>query len=505
MKTKNIYLFFMFMILLWGCKFEESVNDNLTEVDAPESSALLQGLYESLRMPYQDQSRFWAAQQHTSDETIGPTRGPDWDDNGVWRVLHNHQWDADHSFLGNTYSELSRIIFNATDLLRDNIGATAAEKAQARFLRAFAMFSLVDGWGQVAYREDVEDFTQSITVLSTAEAMDFIISEVGEIMDDLPEGDAHVANPDAAKVLLMKLYLNRGTFLNRQSPAFPTDDMTRVIDLATEIIGSNDYSLTTNYFDNFAPTNDQISNELIFTYRNEAGTPSGSGNSVRSRWFCTLHYNQNPSGWNGFATIADFYDKFDDPNDSRREATYEGMTNISGVKAGFLEGQQVDQNGANVEDRKGNLLNFTKEVAIQESGDNLEVTGVRVIKYPIDYNNGDDVDNDYVFYRYADVLLMQAEAILRLGGGDAQALTIVNSIRIVRGAEQLTSIDLDAILDERGFELYWEGHRRQDLIRFGKFLDAWNEKPASGSERLLFPIPTTELALVPNLDQNPGY
>ena len=81
----------------------------------------------------------------------------------------------------------------------------------------------------------------------------------------------------------------------------------------------------------------------------------------------------------------------------------------------------------------------------------------------------------------------------------------MNQIRAKRGVEPLASVNLDNLLDERGFELYWEGHRRQDLIRFGKFLDAYTNKPASGVERLLFAIPSTALAVNPNLTQNCGY
>ena len=82
---------------------------------------------------------------------------------------------------------------------------------------------------------------------------------------------------------------------------------------------------------------------------------------------------------------------------------------------------------------------------------------------------------------------------------------IVNEIRSVRGATALGSIDEASMLAERGRELYWEGHRRQDLIRFGRFLDAWENKPATNEERLLFPIPSRSLAGNPNLVQNPGY
>ncbi|MEL6638002.1 MAG: RagB/SusD family nutrient uptake outer membrane protein, partial [Bacteroidota bacterium] len=125
-------------------------------------------------------------------------------------------------------------------------------------------------------------------------------------------------------------------------------------------------------------------------------------------------------------------------------------------------------------------------------------------KYPIDYNNGDNVDNDAVLYRYADVLLMKAEALLRTGN-EPDARAIVNDLRAARNLPALATLTLDNLLDERGFELYWESHRRQDLIRFGKFLDAWDQKPATGTERLLFPIPTQALAVNPNLSQNPGY
>ncbi|MCK5704430.1 MAG: RagB/SusD family nutrient uptake outer membrane protein, partial [Cyclobacteriaceae bacterium] len=351
------------------------------------------------------------------------------------------------------------------------------------------------------FREPGENLLNPPQVLSGAAAVDKVIGDVEMILSDLPDGPTYHGNKDAGRVLLMKAYLNKGAFANRQSPTFDAGDMNEVIKHADDIIGK--YSISDNVYDNFAPNNDVISTENIFTNENRGGVSSGN---IRSRWFCTLHYNQNPSGWNGFTTIADFYDKFD-PADKRLSDSYEGQTDVSGIKMGMLHGQQFDQDGNELEDRKGNKLSFTKEVKLIETGNNLEVTGIRVIKYPIDYESGDNVDNDMVLYRYSDVLLMKAEAILRGGaatGGDTP-LSLVNSIRAKRGVDQLESIDLNSLLDERGFELYWEGQRRQDLIRFGKFLDSYNEKPASGPERLLFAIPSTALAVNPNLEQNPGY
>jgi len=218
----------------------------------------------------------------------------------------------------------------------------------------------------------------------------------------------------------------------------------------------------------------------------------------------------NPGGWNGFSTLSDFYDKFE-AADVRRGAAYP-LTGIPNpgkrVNVGFLAGQQYNlTTDAPLTDRTGAALSFTKEVKSIETGSNLEVTGIRVNKYGVDYTNdgSGNVDNDYVYYRYPDVLLMKAEALLRSGGSASTALDLINQIRNKRGASQLSSLTLDNVLDERGRELYWEEYRRQDLIRFGKFLQPWQEKASDDPKNLLFPIPNQQLSVNPNLTKNPGY
>ena len=111
--------------------------------------------------------------------------------------------------------------------------------------------------------------------------------------------------------------------------------------------------------------------------------------------------------------------------------------------------------------------------------------------------------------RISDIYLMRAEAELRMGD-EPSALTDVNYLRSKRSAPdetlpQYTTLTLDDILKERGYELYWEGLRRQDLIRFGKFTDAWQEKPATDASKELFPIPQSAVDVNENLTQNPGY
>ncbi len=504
--------------VLTSCsKLEEKLGSQVSGVGSGSTVSaadILSGTYNALRGPYQDQSEVWAASQHTTDETIGPTRAGDWDDNGIWRVLHSHQWDANHAFLANSYRDLGRIMFSATDLLRFN--PSAQQAAEGRYLRAMAMFSMLDGWDQVPYRENTADADEVPKVRKGVAALDYIVSELTAIIPTLPDGPARQANKDAARALLMKCFINKGVYANRATPTFAAADMNQVIALADQIMNSTrGYGMAVNFFDNFAPGNDNagLAKEVIWSGENIGGSSSGN---VRSRWFCGLHYNQNPSGWNGFTTLGDFYDKFEAADKRRGGNTYPGMN--QGINPGFLIGQQFNGAGVALKDRTGAPLAFTKTVKAVEVGANLEVTGVRVVKYPIDYTSGDNSNNDYVYFRISDVLLMKAEAILRGGtatpnpaafGGAAvnTPLTMVNLIRTnpSRGASALTSLSLDNLLDERGRELYWEGWRRNDLIRFGKFLGAWQEKPVSGPERLIFPIPSRSLAANPNLVQNPGY
>lgn len=503
MKHNIIILTIIFFFASCTDLQEELRQDLTTEQGAEFENAgsFLQAAYSGMKEPFQDQARWWCAQEHTSDEAVGPTRGGDWDDNGIWRSLHAHTWSAEHDYLSSTFNQMLQVVFLTTNMLQ--FKPTAQQEAEGRYLRAFVMLNVLDGWGQVPFRAAGSDLLLDAQVLGPKETVDFVVSEVDAILANLPDSPVNRANKGAAKVLKMKALLNKGMYLNRAAPAFDNQDMNAVIALADEIINSGKYSLATNYFDNFAPDNNSKSTENIWTFENIAGVSTGSGNSVRSRWFCGLHYNMNPSGWNGFTTLSDFYNKFED-GDARKSASYAGMTDVSGIKAGFLRGQQYNEKGEALKDRKGNPLSFTDEVALKESGNNLEITGIRVMKYPIDYKSGDNVNNDYVFYRYSDVLLMKAEALLRKGDAGA-ALTIVNDVRTARNATQLSSINLDNLLDERGREFYWEGFRRTDLLRFGKFLNATQLKAKSGNERLLFPIPAKSLASNPNLKQNDGY
>jgi hypothetical protein len=136
-----------------------------------------------------------------------------------------------------------------------------------------------------------------------------------------------------------------------------------------------------------------------------------------------------------------------------------------------------------------------------------EATGIRLIKYPpqLTADGEPGVGPPFqIFMRYADAWLMKAEALHR-SGNSAEALALINTLRDVRGAQPLSSVNDQDIIDERGRELYIEFWRRQDLIRFGQYLRTWNLKDASDETAIIFPIPISDVLANPNIEQNPGY
>lgn len=517
MKTRRpVFIIFISIVFSCSCtKLHEEVGGNLTtgQITNIAAAELLRGVYISLEWTFTSHFEIFALSDITTDEAIVPTRGNDWDDNGQWRVLHQHKWDPNHPTLRDCFKSLGGVVFAATDMLQYN--PTAQQKAEARFLRAFAMYWLLDMFDQVPYRGPGENIIQPAKVRTGIEALDYIISEINDVQHDLLDGPPSKANKYAAKVLLMKCYLNKAVYKNRANPSFETADMNKVISLADEIINSGKFSFSDNYFDNFSPDNGTKIHENIFTQLSNAD----GGYKLQFAWHNVLHYSQG--GFNGYTSLSKFYNKFES-TDKRREAvyTYPGSPFNPGkrVNVGFLIGQQYDLfTGDSLSDGTLPVI-FTPEVKNIEPGPNLDMPGIRPVKYAPDYLNffwsGGPATNEFVYFRFPDVLLMKAEAILR-GGTPTNAgpygntaNSIVNAIRTdaSRGATALASVNLDILFDERGRELWWENWRRQDMIRFGKYLLPFQEKDdPSDPTYLLFPIPFEQLAVNPYLKQNRGY
>jgi hypothetical protein len=553
-KSFKLKVFGLVLVTAVGCtKLDEHLNSTLTNTQTANAlgsagvGLLLQAAYSDIGGPFTAQDLIFSLQENTTDESLVPTRGGDWDDNGVWRVVHSHGWDANHSQVLNVYNALNKINFDATNVLA--FGPSAQQSAEARFIRALSLFQLLDLYGQFPVRNPGDNLLNAPKVYAGAAGADFIISELTAIIPSLPTTSAaDKANQTSGNVLLMKCYLNKGAWSNRAAPTFADADMQQVISIGNKIIAAGKYSLATEYFSNFDVDNGS-SPENILTYVNTTGV--GANNSgVNGTWAKTLHYNSytpnNPNaGWNGFSTLGDFYNSFgavtpmvgvtkfkagdisgkyaDTAADSRIGGRFSWKsTPQSGIKPGFLIGQQYNEAGVAAKDRKGAPLAFDPTIAadMKETGSNLEVTGIRIIKYTPDFSNGASSyggpsGNDIVIFRYADVILMVAEAKMRAGTPDvAGALTLINQLRTARKAATVTSmalanssnpVDPTTLLAERGREFYWESQRRTDLIRFGVFLKPWQYKPTDDAKYLVFPIPSQSLAANPNLKQNPGY
>ena len=531
-----------------GCtKLNESLNSNLTQSQVTSAlgtngtALLLNSAYADLATPFTAQDNVFSLEECTTDEALVPTRGGDWDDNGVWRVLHAHTWNADHGQLLTVFNNLNKLNFDATNVLAFN--PTAAQAAQAKFLRAFSLYYILDLYGQFPFRNPGDNLLNPPKVYRGDSAVSFIVSELNAALPNLPAtGAANVATQNAARVLLMRCYLNHGMFLNRTSPTFTDADMQQVITIGNTIINSGTYKYMANYFSNFAYNNGS-STEGIFAYPNTSGV-SVLNSGPQARWQMTFHYNeytaQAPNaGWNGFATIGDFYSSFNTKGGtstySRTDTSWDPRlggrvnsdptvgTSVSGIRPGFLAGQQYDQNGAALQDRKGNPLSFIPTISANmiETGSNLEVTGIRVDKYVPDFSDpggkyfAANSGNWIMIYRYPEVVLMVAEAKMRAAAPDnAGALALVNALRTARGASTLTTMalvnktnvdDPNTLLAETGRELYWESVRRTNLLRFGVYNVLWQYKTADDSHYNVFPVPTQSLSANPNLIQNPGY
>jgi starch-binding outer membrane protein, SusD/RagB family len=542
LKASVVGLFLTTTLLNISCSKLDPKIQGADEIVAPIKGVApkpgsLGTIYDELNS-FVGQGNWFAMSEHSTDELMGPTRGTDWDDFGTWRKLHQHSWDANHNQVNDTWNSLQGSLYKST-LLTESTSATASDRNESRFLRAFFSYTTVDLFGQLQYRPATASVEVIPNVYTRTQAIDYIITELNALIPVLPNfttGTRNKATKEAAQFLLAKCLLNKAVFkADPASPAgpftFAASDMTQVISLCNSIAQNASLSLSPYYWDNFTWKNGANSSENIFV-RNEG---------INMVWATCMgnHYNMSPDGWNGFTTLSDFYNSFENA-DMRKSDSVRGtivlsatdypsaspslfwsgrnssFSRLTGRGAGFLVGQQkgpadkkIGNAVSNLNDRSGGALVFSNDVSLDYAA---EGKGIRTNKYPLnplEMNGGGwGSANEYVFMRLADARLMKAEAILR-GGTDANAETpmmIVNQIRTLRNASPLGSITLTNLLAERGRELYLEAHRRNDLIRFGKFNDPVQERSgASAPFRVVYPIPNIALSSNPNLKQNVGY
>jgi hypothetical protein len=444
----------------------------------------------------------------TTDEMIVPTRGSDWFDNGRWLEIHKHTWTANSPSglddINNVWVTSFRGVTRANVLLASLENVTVANQAaivaETRVLRAFYYYMLMDMFGGVPIVEDLEVKPRERN--TRQEVFDFVANELNAARADLPDvwpADQHGRfTKGAADALLANMYLNAAVFTADAPNASAYNSCTTVqigsqnacqaaIAAADRLLINNpNYALAANWRSNFEPDNYQSTENILVTKRL---AQDGLGLNFIHR---ALHYNQfDPSPWNGFAALAETYNAFD-AADERRQI--------------FLEGPQVHVlTGDPVNDRAGNPLVFTVNIGDETQAGEGE--GTRIMKYTPDPNHvSQNNGNDFAWFRLAEMYLIKAEAELELGNS-GPALTLLNTLRerVFDPDQPLATVDRDVILQERLLELTGEAKRRQDLIRHGRYTQAWSFKDVTPATVLLMPIPQPQLDANPLLVQNPGY
>ncbi|WP_455625588.1 RagB/SusD family nutrient uptake outer membrane protein [Parabacteroides sp.] len=449
---------------------------------------------------------FFCLIEEASDMAITPTRiGGDWWDGGYHMEMKRRNWTVMNNLINNGWNECMdgiatcNMVYHLVELntaMNDELKQKTF--SEIRGVRAFWVYMLVDNWGNAPLATDFGS-TEMPTVSSRADLFNFVISELNDIKDKLA-AEATTANygkftQGAAYTLLAKMYLNAQEWIGKPMWQEAADACDKVMSLG--------YIIEPNWKTNF-DVNNQISGEAIFSvpYSKSIG-----GNHLDNR---TLHYKDpialgfSKGTWNGMSANPDYVKEFD-----TEDPRYEGS---------FLIGPMVDPStGEIILTDPGRQLIHTVDFNMQTTekydgiwGEVEQEEGARCFKWTFEAGSvNTDMENDFHIFRLADVYLMKAEALVRMGKDIPEATRLVNEIReraYGNSNHNYQTVTLDNIYQERRYELAWELVSRQDMIRFGKFNKPGYLLPETTPDyRKLFPIPYKAWQSNDKLVQNPGY
>ncbi|MDE2729906.1 MAG: RagB/SusD family nutrient uptake outer membrane protein [Bacteroidota bacterium] len=479
----------------------------------------------------------------TADHVIVPARGQDWSEGGFWYRVNSHQW-TDEEFGGywtthyRGVNNANRLIFQFEQAVQD--GATTQESAapfisELLAMRALYYYWLLDAYGNVPI---VTDFTDTEPPSQPSgdfaegrrQVFQFVESELQNNLPNLStdsRGTYGRMNQWVAHMTLAKLYMNAEVYTGTGRWG---DALTHL----NAIINSGSYSLAANYHDNFITANDGSPENIFVVPYDRVFLTGFNLHQMTLHYGSQNTYNFQFQPWNGWSATQRVYESVIDPDQnpgpqgevwgSQPTPEDAGLERVMGTLddrlGNFLVGPQYTSAGDRITDTgiysdfdlNGPPLTFTPAMNDLESVA-CRQCGARIGKYQFDASGiGSSLSNDFVVFRYADVLLLKAEALWRQNSGSGEALALVNQIRMRAGVDPFTELNADRILGERGRELFWEQTRRQDLIRFDgveggatRYNDPWQFKDVSGVHRNVAAIPEGQLQANSNLVQNPGY
>lgn len=463
----------------------------------------------------------------TTDEAMNPIRGGDWYDGGLWENMYKHTWNANDMYLYNVWKYLFKVIvlsnqsLSVIDSHKQLLTAEQAEnyKAEVRAVRALFYYYAMDMFGRIPIMTAYDVKPNQVVQSERSEVFKFIVEELQEVAPQLAdkhankEGDYYgrITRP-VVNFLLAKLALNAEIYADDDwtdekkldgKDIFFTVNGNKLNAWQTCVwycdqLTQEGYELENDYASNFSVHNEN-SKENIFTIPLDKNLYLNEYHYL----FRSRHYKHGGayggSSENGTcATVSTVkaYGYGTDHVDNRFKTNFYADTV-------FVDGKKIYL------DNGKPLVYMPLELKLNLSDSPYKQTaGARVGKYEVDrtaYSDGKQVDNDIVLFRYGDALLMKAEAKVRNGEDGSIEL---NAIRDRVGMPHVEST-LNNILKERLLELVWEGWRRQDLIRFGKYTKAYDQRIPIENENtgftIVFPIPQKCLDLNKNLKQNKGY
>lgn len=478
----------------------------------------------------------------SSDEIIVPQKGPDWEDGGIWIRTHRHTFTPSESAINAGWNNLfqgvnttNRLIFQFESLVEEGTVSeadAAAFIAELRALRAYYYYLLLDNFGNVpivsSFLTEPGDVAQPSPDFATGRAavFDWVESELIaalDLVDDNVSATLGRVNKWVVHMTLARLYLNAEVYTG-------TPRWAGVVTHADAVINSGNFSLAGNYADVFAVDNTGNPEHIFTVPYDEVFFGGFNIHMMTNHILSQPAFNFGSQPWNGYMAVTEFYGSYIDPESNPGpQGEVIGLDELGTTVQGTLDDRLSNFLVGWLRDLQGNIIEDPGKFAGEREthGDGIFHTpyinelapngfrqaGARIHKYEMEIGvSGGNMNNDFVIYRYADALLMKAEALWRLNPGDATALMLVNQIRERAGVDPFTSLDADKILAERGREMFYEIVRRQDLIRFEgrqgatRFNDTWRFKNnVSDATRNVFPLPPNALETNPNLVQNPGY
>ncbi|MDH5608100.1 MAG: RagB/SusD family nutrient uptake outer membrane protein [Cyclobacteriaceae bacterium] len=503
----------------------DTVTDKNFLLTEEEQLAAMGQAYTSLQA-LGNHANIWSISELASDELVVTTKGGDWYDGGVLIQLHKHEFTADNGFFNNAWGSIYGGINTCNRLLYQfkSLGLPDELLAELRAVRALWYFYALDAFGNVPLVIDYEDVSipsnEADFQTGRTKVFNFVESELLAVMPLLSTSTGTDRygrmNQAAANALLTKLYLNAEVYTG-------TPQWQKTIDAADAVIASG-FSLMASYKENFAIDNTG-STENIFVVPYDRVYAGGFQWVMMTLSYASSNtYSLTSQPWNGYAVVEEFYNSYVDPaqNPGPQGDVWTGLAvapttgTVDNRLSNFVVGPQYNADGTRTEDPgfegassaapdpDGILLNFTPQNnEIHPNG--WRQGGARIGKYEYEKGGSNNMSNDFVVLRYADVLLAKAEALWRLNAADPAALAIVNSIRTRAGVDTFAALDANNLYAERGREMFAELTRRQDQIRFGTWGAGWWEKAVSGPTYEIFPIPQIQIDANSSLHQNPNF